>query len=526
MSIRVIIGRLLPSLALQKLTLSHCANPPTKLFLSIKRRALQALLASLGAGSVDALASPWIDAGNARARHHIQFLVDSGAMNIPTSTWPLAWTSVKQGLDRIRSSGLTKAQAWSFNYLQHELQLVMDGAYTQSRSRLSGGPQVLEGFESTSREAKEFQTGITYTGNTFAMKITGTFVDDPSDGKRGRIDGSYLALLLGNWATGVGAIDQWWGPGWHSSMILSTNARPAPGFFVKRNRTDAFETPLLSWLGEWQFTTFVNQLQDKTGLIEKPLLWGARLSATPLQGLEIALSRTAMWAGDDDTESTQALQDVLLGNNETFRSNSSHLKQSNQIGGFDVRYGFAVGSTLMAFYGQVTGESGDNGLPSSNIAMGGLEFSRMLFNSHHRIAFEGSNSIVSFYQDNALYNSAYEHGTYETGYRHLGRPIGASSDGDSEVISLAGQHYFENGHQLTWRLAHADLNRDGTERSAPGGGAFGPTRTKVDNTQIQYRLPLNNRLMLEVGGSHLSNSVILNGKDVKTTLHISLFHHW
>lgn len=520
-----------------------------------KRLALTLLAITTGLTSFSVQASPWIETGNARTRHHIQYLVDSGVLNIPTSTWPLAWVSVKQALESVDTASLTPAQGWSIKYLKHELQKVMGGAYTQARSHTSASAQALEGFESSAREAREIETGIIYTGDQFAMKLTGTYVDDPTDNKSARADGSFLAFLLGNWATGVGAIDQWWGPGWHNSMVLSHNARPAPGFFLKRNQTQAFATPLLRWLGQWQFTTFVNQLQDKTGPIEKPLLLGARFSATPLQGLEVGLSRTAMRNGDAKTTNNPPIG----------------TKQNYSLAAIDARYGFSLGANAIAFYGQVASQSGfhsgfqseiqnssqnsfqNNNMTSTaashNIAMAGVEFSRVMLNTHHRIIFESSNSAASFYKNEPSYNTAYEHSTYEMGYRHLGRSIAASSDGDSEVVSLAGQHYFDNGHQFSWRLAHANLNRgaafnlnttsnlnttdnlnttnlDTTATMQPGGSAFGPKQTKVDNTQIQYRLPVNDKLMVEIGGSYFSEQLMLNGKEIKSSLHLSLFHHW
>jgi len=45
---------------------------------------LPALLWSSGA-----IARPWIEPGDLRARHSVQWLVDTGCANLPQSTWPL-----------------------------------------------------------------------------------------------------------------------------------------------------------------------------------------------------------------------------------------------------------------------------------------------------------------------------------------------------------------------------------------------------------------------------------------------------
>ena len=496
-------------------------------------RVMAAVVASVGI-CAPTFASPWIEPGDTRSRHHIQFLVDSGALNIPSNTWPLPWASVKQGMERMKVAQLSPAQAWSLSYLEHAFDKASASAYTQSRSHLASSQEILQGFEASSREEKELQTGLVYTGNNFAMKLTATFVDEPSDGKRGRADGSYMALLFGNWAAGIGAVDQWWGPGWHSSTIISTNARPAPGFFLRRNRSDAFETPLLSWLGEWQFTTFANEIQGAAYDDDKPLLWGARASATPLQGLEVGIGRTILWADSIELETLDATPIDISPNtiNYTATSQSDRHKQT-QLTSIDIRYGFNVGSSNIAAYAQAT-QVQQRQQEKGTVAMGGIDVSAGLWGAHHRLTLEASNSISGFY-DEAEYNTSYEtnsayqptsNANYPSGYRNYGRNIAVNSDNDSEIISLAGQHYFSNGHAITWRYSHADINRDGTIAPPLGDNAFSIARTQVDNTQLQYRLPITARLMAEVGASHLSRDITINNETVKSSLHLSLFHHW
>ncbi len=71
----------------------------------------------------------------------------------------------------------------------------------------------------------------------------------PDDDKRLRLDGSYGALLLGNWIVSAGYVDRWFGPGQEGSLILSDNARPVPSVSIERNHADAYENFLLSWIG-------------------------------------------------------------------------------------------------------------------------------------------------------------------------------------------------------------------------------------------------------------------------------------
>ena len=43
-------------------------------------------------------ASPWSSPDDLLFRHDLQILVDSGALNIPISTWPLAWGDIAYNL--------------------------------------------------------------------------------------------------------------------------------------------------------------------------------------------------------------------------------------------------------------------------------------------------------------------------------------------------------------------------------------------------------------------------------------------
>ncbi|HEY7774772.1 MAG TPA: capsule assembly Wzi family protein [Marinagarivorans sp.] len=490
-------------------------------------RVLATWFATFGFSAL-AAASPWIDPGDARSRHHIQFLVDSGAITIPSNTWPLSWASVKQGIDSLNTSRLSSAQAWSLSYLQHELEKASHSAYTQSRSHIASSREILQGFEASSREEQELQAGLSFTGDTFAMRVTGTFVDEPSDGKRGRADGSYLALLMDNWAVGIGAVDRWWGPGWQSSTILSTNARPAPGIFLRRNRTDAFENPALSWLGQWQLTSFASELQDAKCVKDKPIMWGARASAVPLAGLELGLGRTAIWADKDLADSTLVQTGELAPSCQAYNAGNPNDEPNRQkqlqVTAFDVRYGLAIGQIGLALYGQVS-QQRDRNNQQGSIALGGIDLSTSLFGTHSRLTLEGTNTISGFY-DQPNYNRSYDSDGYAAGYRQYGKAFGASSDSDSEVISLAGQHYFPNGHSLTWRFSRADINRDGSAPANSAGSTFSANRTKVDNTQLQYRFPVTGRLMAEVGASHLDRDIVIGNETIESSLHFSLFHHW
>ncbi len=151
------------------------------------------------------------------------------------------------------------------------------------------------------------------------------------------IDGSYLATAIGNWALTAGSFGRWWGPGWQSSLILSDNARPVPGFSIQRNKSTPFESVPLSWLGPWQLQAFIGKLESDRTIPDAKLL-GLRMSFKPFQWLEVGASRTAQWGGDGRPESLSSLKNLVLGkDNRGDGGVTVSNEPGNQLGGLDAK---------------------------------------------------------------------------------------------------------------------------------------------------------------------------------------------
>ena len=96
----------------------------------------------------------------------------------------------------------------------------------------------------------------------------------------------------GNVTIAASTMDRWWGPGWDGSLILSNNARPMPALTIGRNRTHAFETKWLSWLGPWDLEVMFGQMEEDR-VIPNTKFFGMRFTFRPFKSLEIGLSRSA-----------------------------------------------------------------------------------------------------------------------------------------------------------------------------------------------------------------------------------------
>ncbi len=482
--------------------------------------AVTALLVMSG----NSLAAPWIDPGDQQTRHHLLNLVDSGAIDLPVSTWPLMWSSVKSELDTLKPAFLNDSQQWSYLYLKHELRKAMSGTSFDKHLHFSNAPDTLGGFATDSREKQTATISFSYQGHRLASRLSPSWSTNAMDGKEFRLDGSFVSYLIGNWAVGLGAIDRWWGPGWESSMILTHSARPVPGVFLQRNHPTAPESRWLSWIGPWQLTTFMGQLESDR-VIDSPYLWGMRLNFRPLQSLEVGLSRTAIWGGDGRPTDLSTFYDMLRGDdNRTLAEREDGISDEagNQLAGLDLRWGQSIGVVRAALYGQMIGEDEAGGLPSRYIGMAGAEINARISGVDTRVSLEAQNSTVNFYDSNRKAgNIAYEHSIYKTGYRYRGRPLGASTDNDTRATTLRTQLHFQNGNSVTVGYSNLDINQDNSGRHY-----YAMERLQTRKTTIEFRAPVSSRTAIQVGLYHYSEPIIFNEQEITSGASLDIFLHW
>ncbi len=473
-------------------------------------------------------AAPWVDTGDQQTRHHLQNLVDGGVLNTPVSSWPLMWRHVKQELDQIEPSQLSSDQIWSYQYLRHELRRAMRASSFEQRTTLSNNLSAVGDFSSNRREKYESELGANFIARNTVFNVQIGYAHKPDDDQSLRFDGSYLSHLFGNWALGVGAVDRWWGPGWDSSLILSHEARPIPGIFLQRNSSQPFESPWLSWLGPWQLVTFMSQMEAERA-VPDARLWGMRLNIRPLRSLELGFSRTAMWGGEGRPDDMGTFWNLLLGRDnrgDAGISEDTSNEPGNQLAGVDLRWGYHFAGVTGSVYGQLIGEDEAGGMPSRHIGMAGVEIQTNWRETQVRLSFETQNTTVYFYDtDKTMRNTAYEHSIYQSGYRYRGRPIGSSTDNDTEAYIMRGQIYFADGDHLNLSLGKFRFNRDGSNKSPPGGSVMGP-ETITERIQAGYFRPLSPSALLEVGLFHYTTPIFFSETKIDSGGHLTLHVSW
>lgn len=411
--------------------------------------------------SANVSASAWTDTGDLELRHHIQVLSQAGIIDTPINSWPIMWSNIDHALNTHAHSAnkpLNQSQLWSLAYVNFALQRAK-GHHSRAYLGLNQDASLFDGFGKQLHDQNQLSLQYTWMWDSFAARLSSQRNFDSDDGKQQNFDGSYVAALIGNWAFSLGAISRWWGPGWDNSLILGNNARPVPALSIQRNHSTAFETPLLSWLGPWQFNAFIGELEEKRH-IGKAKLLGMRLSFRPTNKLEIGLSRTAQWGGEGRPQSFNSLWKVLIGQDNTGQNGiTGDNEPSNQLAGFDASYQMSINTRI---YGQLIGEDEAGFAPSRFIALFGAELLIQQPESQHRIYLEALDTTAGNISGNKRINYAYQHGTYRDGYRFHGDAIGASIDSDSQQLRLAWQAWQSSNQNLSASLSYLDLNQDKT----------------------------------------------------------------
>ena len=445
--------------------------------------------------------APWASPDDPRLRHSLHWLVDQGCVDMPVTTWPVMWADITDMLrDRDIAAHCRRSEAWRYLRFEHDRK-AHPGPHLEARLEAASREPLFRDFADDAREKAAAGARLEWLGDGLAAGLSVTRVRDPRDGDETRLDGSWVAGTLGNWVVGAGQVDRWWGPGWHSSDIFSTNARPVPAVWLSRRRSTAFEVPLLRWLGPWQFTAMAGELESDRAIPDTRLL-GARLAFRPASGLEIGMSRTALWAGDDDERpsSGRSLWECLIGDSNRYADEGPDA--CGQMAGFDLRWSFLNRPEISpAFYAQAIGEDEAGMLPSKYMALAGFELGTRLGRHEQRFFLEYTDNIAGTWPSEQRYNVSFDNGSYPTGYRYKGRNIASTWETDTRAGSLGGSWFTPAGKELGITFTHAALNRDGTLRNRPeeaGTLVLEPRPMQRRNiARLRYRQPfLRGRLTL------------------------------
>ena len=436
--------------------------------------------------------------GDLALRLDLQQLNDSGAINMPMTSWPIASADIAHAIASVDADTVGKADRAALNRVSDAIAATGNEGTLRVDYGVSASlePVRIRTFENTPRDEGELNFTARWQSGRVAVTVSAAVAANPIDGDEFRPDGTTIAVSLGNWIVSAGWQDRWFGPGRDGSLILGTNARPTPGIALQRAVSRPFQSRWLSWLGPWTFSTFMSELNDRR-TINDARLFGMRGSARPLPGFEIGLTRTAQWCGDGRPCDLSTFGDLLAGNDNRGVNVSPDEEPGNQLGGIDMRWSLP-GSTPMALYMQWIGEDGrgGGGAVGSWLRLAGIETWGTIGESSHRTHIEVADTTCQeggFGFSGAKPNCAYEHSIYQTGYRYQGRSLAHPADGDSRSYSIGSTLVQSAGHVWNATLRYMEINRQGQPA---------PRHTLSPTPQKRYDLLITHERSTSIGGIH------------------------
>ncbi|HEU0196296.1 MAG TPA: capsule assembly Wzi family protein [Nevskiaceae bacterium] len=396
-----------------------------------------------------AATTPWLGVGDAGLRDDVELLAAYGVIDGPTTMWPIPSRQILRGLANQKrlSAAPAAVQAAAqrvMAHLSHHADDESSDLHPLAQLRTTNQTSVVRPFGARARDEADAQVGGDYDNDWFSARaLVGEQTHYNGTRQRFSPDGSYLGARVGNLQFYGGWLDQWYGPGQTTSLILSNNARPFPKIGVMRADTQPFQTPLLSWLGPWQANVFLglldgSRIDHDTGFVS------LRIDFEPLPGLQIGLTRETEICG----------QHHPCGIREYFNFNNGPTdpNQVNDEAGIDFKYTRRFGLYSVSPYVQFMNE--DTG-PFVHSATSYLAGTTVMVPFGPRGAYW---SLTAEYADSVptlnwfdfgkkAYGDAYNNSGYMDGFRYRGRTLGFSLDSDSRLFSL------------TWRLTDADNRR-------------------------------------------------------------------
>lgn len=409
--------------------------------------------------SIKGVASPWIGTLEPQLHQDLQVLTEWGILDASVTTYPVPWKGITEQLEKLRVQTLPSIPAISAQRLKHYLQ-VHKKQTGQSVVSLYGATDNSRFIEFNGVQAEKVKLNI--SKEFYVGRWAGQISANRELGGKSHFDQSFIAYQFGDWNLRLGSLNQWWGPAQSSSLIMSNNARPVPSISFSRSQATRSENKWLQYLGPWFLTAQIGQLESQRAVPDTKL-WMTRFNFSPVSGLEVGLSWSAMWGGKEQGNSVSDWFKVVTFqtecvNGEVTCDDALDSKVGNHLAGFDFKYSVMLFDRPFNIYGQRVGEDAvDYFRVTDNANLIGL--STYLWGNKVFIESSDTNVACSNAGTNEK-NCYYEHDTYQSGYRRYGRSIGSSFDSDARMLTLGINKNFSDGDLFELVINRLTLNKD------------------------------------------------------------------
>ena len=429
-------------------------------------------LLSLLLFAVPAAAAPWVDTTDNYLRQSLQTLSHAGVITGPVNTYPLMWKNIVADLAAAQEQP-TEELRFALAHVRSALNANQHSYIAGIKLKASSDPSLYQSFGETYFDKASASVFKEYLGDNWAAKTQVNYrkLEDGSNEQELTYDGSYMAVIAGNWVLALDQQPLWWGPGQQTSLLLTNNARPIPSLRLSRHSWQKSDTLLFSWLGPWSFTTFIGQ-GEHSSMPRQIKHFGARFSARPLPQLELGLSRVSQWGGDTLDNGLDAFGDMLLLNDDN---------NADNLAAVDMTFHTNLFNRPFSFYTELADDNGGRKL-GKPMQLYGV---RTFFGSEtavHTLNLEWSDTYIRCEEQMMAGDCAYEGDIYPQGYRRYGRVIGSGYGADARVLSAGYRYQTFDGY--SWAVSVLR-------------GEFLAASSELKNWQLrlEYRQPLFNGLL-------------------------------
>ncbi len=468
--------------------------------------------------SYGAFAKPWLDPGDVRLRHELQLLSDSGMLDAPITTWPLASKDIEANLKKPKEGEVIRPE------LQYALDSVRrrlveedyrKGYKLEAKARTK--ELLIRDFSGEGRDKGSISYDGEWGSPRFDLRLKASIADKSShpNDKTFRLDESYIASDIGNWKFSVGQQSRYWGPGWDGSLILSNNARPFPSISVENvlSKGEPDDFFLLRWFGHSKLHAFVGQLESDRGIPNAKII-GTRASIRPHKSFEVGIHRTIQWGGEGQDESASDFFKALFSVRVDNQNGALGTVTGNSIAGLDARWNLPFGGKdkHYSLYTQYIGEDRVDGsilLGDEIFMVGGsvAGYSNKL-NGSWRAYIEATDTSAANFKGRARNNIVYNHGSYTDGYRFQDVSLGHGIDSDSKIVSAGFLLNQSNGKFWRGWVKHAKLNEDGV-----GNNPIAQDGRKWTALGVSLDKKLNEDTRVNLGVQLISDQITGSKKD-------------
>jgi hypothetical protein len=310
---------------------------------------------------------------------------------------------------------------------------------------------------------------------------------------------AYGILDFAGLALEIGKDSQWWGPGYHGSLLLSNNAEPLTVIKLT-NKQPTILPSVLRHLGLFKFSFFVTKL-DEDRVISKPFLWGMRFNFKPNPYFEMGINRTALLGGEGRSKDLKTWLKSFAGQGENAEGSGS----GDQRGGLDLKFTIPYSVQPLQLYAEAAGEDEAGGLPSKKAYLAGIYLPRILNYGALEFRAEFSTTHVR-----GMSNVWYNHGVYRSGYTYKGRVMGHHMGTDSDDWFFELQYLVPktgNGRLI------ASYDREKSNLSEE-------INETADQYKILFKLPVKKELNLEAAYSFNNIDNLDNVEGVNRNINI------